>query len=151
MLKQILVLLFVTFSITAYSQNKNSLLFSYYPQDNGIGLRYDRYFDKIGVYCSYSYGNYHGEDQYKCEYNIDDHNKYAAGVALRAKSNPTYLLLGLSYHTYGDMDLTPDINRDAFMPFSVEFGVKADINHFAAGFRMDPIKWEGCFEIGINF
>lgn len=151
MKKLILLLLLTTFSMIVFPQNKNAVLFSYYPQDNGIGLRYNRYFENIGIYCSYSHGNYQGKDNYCQEYYINNHNKYAAGASIRASKAETNFLIGLSYHTYGEKQLTSQINPDALMPLSIEFGVSGDINHFTAGFRMDPIKWEGCFEIGFNF
>jgi hypothetical protein len=147
----IITILFMACLSLSAQQYKNSILLTYSPQDNGIGLRYDHMIKNYGLYISSSYGNYNGYDMNDQYYRIEDHIKLAVGGMIKSNSSPTYFLLGLSYHKYGNMLLTPGINKDAFMPLSIEFGVSADINQVKAGFRMDPIKWERCFEIGLNF
>lgn len=141
-MKLSLIIALILFSVTSYSQN-NALLISFQPQDNGIGLRTDI----EGYYGSITYGNYH---TYHLQY-IKDHVKIAAGIRFqpRAYRNDTYLTVGVSYHSYGDNNLEVE-NRHVLRPISAEFGVTAIMNKFVAGFRFDPIKWEGSFDLGIN-
>ena len=131
------------------NQEKNNIFISFQPQDQGIGLRYDRFTTTLATYASLSYGNY--KLPYDCY--INDHIKVAGGVIIPS-SHQTYLTLGISVHSYGDQNVLAmgdEFNNKALRPVSLEFGATAELNKFVAGFRFDPIKWEGLFEFGIMF
>jgi len=148
-MKIITIIIFIILSSNLYGQYNNTISLTFLPQDNGIGLRYDRYFDNFGIYYSGSYGNYSGYDIDKQYYEIRDHIKIASGITINA--DQAYLLAGITYHNYGLMILTDNINKKAFKPFSFEMGISVHMGRIMAGFRMDIFKWEGCYEIGINF
>jgi len=153
-MKKLLLLLSIcllTLITNGQTSLKNHVSATFQPQDLGIGLKYDRMFNKVGVYTSLAYGNYKfGNGNY-----INDHYKTALGI-LYQSNDPfqSFLMIGITYHTYGERDITGiehEINENVFKPFSFEFGASTAIGRFLPGFRMDLGKWEGCFELGYIF
>jgi hypothetical protein len=148
-MKQAVILILIMFTLNVFSQeNKNAIMLVHQPQDLGLGLRYDRLFPNYGMYLSLTTGNY------KLPYGgyIKDHHKIALGASKRAfTTRNTYLTIGLSYHHYGSRKITTEVGANTFNPVSLEFGATGEAKWLTAGFRFDPFKWEGCFDIGINF
>ena len=154
MKKLISILFFCLFTIiiTGQTSYKNHIILVFQPEDCGLGFRYDRIHNKsIGNYISLTKGDYKfSDDNY-----IKDHVKFAGGLLFRANDPATsYFTVGLTYNKYGAKDLIgieDQFNTDMLNPLSFELGITAIINKFIAGFRMDILKWEGCFEFGIAF
>lgn len=137
---------------TGYGQTKNRLFLTFQPQDLGVGARYDRLFKEFGVYVSASKGDYWWRDDYIKNNYIKDHYKVAAGVTFAANDPKTSRIsIGLSYNTYGERRITTPFNYNVLSPLSIEFGVTGNVRWVSAGFRFDPMKWEGCFDVGFNF
>ena len=136
----LLTLAIICISLTANSQDrghKNTIFFTFQPEDNGIGLRYDHRFDKIGVYSSFSKGDYYFSDAFRGKGHIKDHYKTAIGASCMS-SHGTSITLGVSYHKYGEKSLEHlyfDLNDKVFNPFSAEFGVYALLGRLSAGLR----------------
>jgi hypothetical protein len=138
-------------SVIILGQNR-TIGIIYAPTDNGIGFRYDKQLDKLGVYGSACWGSYwfrNGERIY-------NHLKLSAGVVKYVTSSKKKVInlfsLGLSYHTYGAMSTeyvpTPD---HLFFPVSLDIGVGYIINHFNIGWCYDPFKKEVVVNSGYFF
>jgi len=154
MKKLISILFFCLFTIiiTGQTSYKNHIILVFQPEDCGLGFRYDRMHNKsVGNYISLTKGDYNfGNDNF-----IKDHIKVGLGILLQANDPATsYYTVGLIYNSYGIKDLTgieDQFNTNMLNPISFELGVTAIINRFTGGFRMDILKWEGCFEFGFVF
>ena len=152
-LKSILFFCLFTIMVAGQTSYKNHIILVFQPEDCGLGFRYDRMHNTkgIGGYISLTKGDYKfGDDNY-----IKDHVKFASGLLLRANDPVTsYFTVGLIYAIYGEKDLTgieDQFNTNMLNPLSFELGITGVINRFTCGFRMDILKWEGCFEFGIAF
>jgi len=152
-MKAIFIFLFTIVSAAAHSQYKNNLYVSLQPGDLGVGIRYDRSINDLGVYGSGSWGNY---TLMNGEY-INDHIRFAVGgfFYLREQTNEyihTKITLGAVYHIYGDRNYSHGIiNEDVFFPLSAELGIGTYIKRFACALRFDIIKFEGIIDFGFNF
>ena len=175
-MKRLIIILVVVFGcLSARGQQRlynNTLQATFQPTDLGVGIMYAHKFDNglhpaknrfkgdveeylnhmvFGYYVSASKGKYRmGEDEDGLYY-INDHYKIAMGLSVRSSDYVSFFSVGLTRHWYGERKLMPSFNPVALDPYSFEFGVGADIKWIRAGFRFDPIKWEGCFDLGINF
>ena len=142
MKRLIFILLTICICFGVQGQN-NHIIGTFQPQDSGVGLRYDRIFNGVGLYTSLSVGNY------KLNY-IDRHYKTALGLMFQIKDY-SFLTVGVNYHAYGVTGVERIINPEVFNPISLELGATCRIERFIAGFRMDVLKWEGCVEFGVAF
>lgn len=156
----VIILIVAAYPVMAQSYYKtydNSLSLTFHPQDNGIGLRYDKRINgykinRLGYYCSFSYGNYEGYTISQQYYEINNHIEIAAGMTIReSNKSRTYLAFGINYHYYEKVIVPEEINENAFSPFSLEFGAGCMMGRFNLGYRYDLFKNEGNFEIGLNF
>jgi len=151
----ILTILLIAISSSLMAQQyqdtvkKNTVLFTYHPEDNGFGVRYGRYLGLMGVYGSYSNGSYNGYDGEDHYYLIKHHHEFALGISFRYRY--THFLAGLNYHIYNQRTTEYPIPITALQPISLEAGIATEIEWIIFGCRMDVIKWEGSFEVGILF
>ena len=131
-----LIMMFCLILLSISGNSQNSLYLSYQPCDAGLGLRYDKEFNRAGFYSSVTKGNYRFNDDY-----VKDHYKASAGLIYDK------MTIGLSYHKYGE-------SKGEFMklsPMSIEIGAKASFKWFVCALRFDPVKGEGTWDFGINF
>ena len=158
-----LLLMFASQRIEAQPpQYDKSLYAIFLPGDVGIGLRYDQYFDKLGIYTTGSYGHY---SNVLGEYTVKQHIRASIGGTAflpYVMNDGTYnvINLGLVYHHYGDIinmqdpdEPVPkdDATKYAFFPVSVEIGIGGGINRFNFAVIFDVIKFEGIMCFGIRF
>ena len=128
---------------------RNAISFTYHPEDNGLGIKYDRYIGLLGVYGSYSYGSYNGYDGLFNYYLIEQHHEFALGASFNYRY--THFSAGFNYHIYNYSAVTQHILATALDPVSFEVGIATEIEWIIFGCRMDVMKWEGSFEVGILF
>lgn len=136
-----------------YPKRPNTLYFMLQPGDLGFGIRYDRKISPLGLYSSFSRGNYRfGNGAY-----IKNHLKIALGGKIYGKcmdfnGSRGFLSRGILYHTYGEKNYDPIfINPKGTKHFSGEFGGGVDFERFSGALRFDPFKWEGSWDFGIKF
>jgi predicted porin len=146
-MKNLLIILLLLAPLSLSGQYRHILSVNYAPQDNGIGFKYDYRIDKIGLYGTYSYGNYYGEDENFEKWYITNHNRYSAGVTFW--NTEAHLMAGLVYHSNGKVKLPESIAEPVKWPVSLEFGIAGSVNRFNAGFRYDILRKEGMFEFGV--
>lgn len=150
----ILTVIFALFTATLAGRDPNALYLSVQPGDRGLGIRYDRYVGRTGIFLSGARGGYKFNDGGY----IKDHYRFALGGIYQPRqklNNPyikDYFTFGLSYHLYGAREYNPIfINENVFKPWSFEFGGGVRLFKFAFGLRMDIIKWEGIVDFGWRF
>ncbi len=118
-----------------------------------IGIRYDRYFGRIGAYVAGITGKYPGGD-----YIQNRQMRYSLGAIyrlnyIRDQIDSPIISLGLVYHDwltkdYVDGQLNPE---RAFRKWSFEFGVGGRIKRFNVAGRADFMQMEVSVDLGFNF
>lgn len=135
----------------------NVIYLTFYPGDLGLGIRYDRRFDKR----CYKWGTYSSLSRGKCrlegdEY-INNHIKAGLGAIYYPqnkffKEHDGFFGVGPSYHDYGKRNYTPGtINEEGFHPLSIDFSAGLKIEHFNFFINVDPFKQECGVGAGISF
>jgi hypothetical protein len=138
------------------NRKPNTVYVALQATDYGIGVRYDRMFNGVGVYTSLSHGNYWLDPSHDTY--IKDHYKYTIGVICSLPNQPldnTYtfdVVTGLNYHWWGTVYLDGmQLDPRVWNPWSFELGVNCKFNRFALGVRTDIMRWEPCIDLGIKF
>jgi hypothetical protein len=128
----------------------NVVYLSFYPQDLGLGIRYDRKINNFGIYNSIAYGR--GNEFFKGRI------KYNCGGLIYTKRNVDndiqfYYGAGLSVSKYfKDERVIQDLPNAATRPISFELTGSTFIkSKFAIGVRYDVLKKEGTMDFGICF
>ncbi len=145
-----LLFLFVTSINGQKLYRPNTIYMTVQPLDMGIGVRYDRmlnsYHGLYGVYGSLTYTSikFQTDDEIKNNFN------FVSGVLLYIDPNnkkfSPYVGVGLRYNT------PPTFNPNILNPWSFELSYNTRIsNKWNFGVRLDPIKRNGSFDIGISF
>lgn len=134
---------------------KNSIQVTTRPESLGIGLKYSRYFNKVGLYGSYCTGKFlHNEDNY-----IEHDYKSAIGILIFVK-DPTMesymypnISCGLVHHNYINRHFgTPWLIRQSvFNEWSFEIGIGVHIHRFGYNLNFDLPNREISIDLGYNF
>lgn len=131
---KLLILLLFPFCLSAQVAS-----LSYQPLDNGLGIKYDQYFGKAGVYISATKGNYKLPDRF-----INSHYKLSSGVNIKTVNG--YLGVGYCLHKFGATE--GEFNSAAFEPVSFEYSVGVVLDRVIVGVRNDFIRHELTVDIG---
>jgi hypothetical protein len=147
-MRKLIFILFLLPSVLSAQTNTISIVLQ--PVDLGIGLRYDKKIDNLGLYVSASYGNYSIDENT----GIRNHIKSVIGALkyLPGKFNGHplgYLSAGVSYSYYGNIQ--GYFSERTLQPVSMEFGCGVRFKKAMTGFSYDPIKNESTLAFGINF
>ena len=134
------------------SGQNSTVCLLYSPTDKGIGFRYDKQINNVGIYGSACRGSYWVSDGVR----INNHVKLSTGFVKYVPNMIEKVInvfsLGVSFHSYGTVKgeyiPTPD---HLFFPVSVEAGVGFLINHFNIGWCYDPLKKEVVVNSGYYF
>jgi len=150
-MKKLLVLLFSFIVLAATAQKRNVVYLCFQPNNLGYGLRYDYYFNDIGIYGSLTHGAYTFSEGY-----IKDHTKATLGMTFlnRRKTIDTdynFLSIGASYNVYRELEYDKTYNRAVFHPLAVEVGAGTLIKWFSVAFRYELVKSNVSLDIGIRF
>ncbi len=171
MKKLLLFLIFILFSIEAFSQYYvikiiprpnlpylNTFALVGQGSDWAWGIRYDKNFKRnpsFGLYGAYTRGNYYWNEG-SCW--IKDHTRYAFGGTFMTIIDPSLpifstLSIGAAYNTFGDKRGTdaPGFNQKALDPWSCEIGCGNQFNRYAIKMRWDFLKQEVAVDFGIAF
>lgn len=165
-MKTILIILLSLMSIIGYGQDSllidtdvvylaipkeevtiksNTISFIAQPQDFGLGLRYIRQIKRIGIYTSYSYGNYK-----MSFYKLKGHSKLSLGSSYHIGAG--YIIIGLSKHWYRSIYNKDAIPLAVLEPISLEMGFGMNVvDNIVTSLSMDITRWEGCVGLGIKF
>jgi hypothetical protein len=132
---------------------RNSLYVVLRPTDLGLGVRYEREFGLLGMYTTFSKGNYYFDAEHVLY--IKDHYVSTLGlIVCLPKEVDAYVRMigGIAYHQYGrsNCDVLM-INQKIFDPWSFELGIIFKFNHISISCRTDILKWEGNVDVGFNF
>jgi len=151
-MKKLIILLVLLSSLPLFAQEKRSALYvSMQPADFGIGLRYDFYPGRIGIYNSITYGNL---GLYKAN-QIKHHVKITAGILAPL---PDYngakfdITAGINYHYLGSVIMEGSlVSSQIFNPWSFELGLTTKWKRLCIGVRTDLLRWEPTLDLGIKF
>jgi hypothetical protein len=137
--------------------NPNTVYLIFQPGDLGLGMRYDRRFNKklyqFGAYSSASRGEYRlGEGCY-----VKNHLKLGLG-GIFYPENPSFkdsngfFGFGISYHDYGEKaDPWKIIDNKGLKPLSIDFSAGVRFEKFNFFINVDPLKREGSIGAGLSF
>lgn len=139
MKRKLLIICFIIASFSLYAQSYISL--SYQPVDLGIGLRFDRIFERVGFYVSQSKGNYKFDNCF-----VNDHYKTSAGGMFKISNG--FVSAGLSYNKYGEYK--GYIIKNALKPISFDIGAGVRMQKLIFAIRFDPLKGESSIDFGIR-
>lgn len=147
----ILLILLLSSCIPLPAQNVISL--SYAGNDNQLGLRYDKQWNRYGFYAGGGYGMYN--DMYIGSVR---HMRVAWGVTRYVQNYAmdnwlTYFSLGVSAHNYKQVqEGISEVPESALFPISCEAGVGFVVaKHLSIGWTFDFIKDDVVFNIGYRF
>jgi hypothetical protein len=130
---------------------QNTVYFSFQPVDLGVGLRYDRQINDVGIYSSLTYGNYKFFGGH-----VDNHIKASFG-GIRYFKEPclseseAFFTCGGTYHHYGEIYYSEGIPPRVFNALSFELGVGLQFCHCSVAFRMDVLKFDSSIDFGFRF
>ena len=152
MKKLLLILTLVLSSIILSAQNQATYV-AFQPVDLGMGIRYDHYFESVGLYGSLSYGNYY---LYRMN-GLKDHVKLTGGIMIPfgKKTSSTiddfHATIGLNRHWVNYSCASYIVRSTSIVePWSFELGVATNIfKRFTVAFRTDILRWEPCIDIGL--
>jgi hypothetical protein len=143
-----LIFLFLFIPIVLQAQNTISVTFQ--PTDLGLGLRYDRMISHIGLYGLVSYGNYSPLRAMLKREHIKTSLGLTHYIAPRLIGHPLpFVSMAGSYHYYGAK--VAEFGEKAVTHISLDLGAGVRFKRIMTGFTIDPLKWEGAFNFGINF
>jgi hypothetical protein len=172
-MKTTLVILLLLFSFSLFgqeAQNPGAFQYEFSPPDTSnhndnvfyismagvppsIGIRYDRYFGRIGAYVAGITGKYPGGD-----YIENRQMRYSLGGIyrlnyIRDQIDSPIVSLGLVYHDWLTKDYVEGyINtKRAFREWSFEIGMGGRIKRFNVSGRADFMQMEVCMDFGFNF
>ena len=135
------------------NENDNVLYLSLAGAPPSIGLRYDRYFGRIGTYLSAITGKYPGGDDIQ-----NRQIRYSLGGVyrldyIRDQIDSPIATVGLVYHDWLSEDYVPgQLDADkAFRKFSFELGMGGRIGRFNVAGRADFMQFEVMVDAGFNF
>jgi hypothetical protein len=136
------------------NKNNNVLYWSVNPgQLSLLGIRYEHYFERIGVYGGVSRLKHTGGDNIT---NIQ--NRYSLGTAyrlsyIRDQIDSPIATVGLVYHQWLSEDYVEgQVNpNEAFRKFSFELGMGGRIKWFNICGRADFMQMEVMIDLGFNF
>ncbi len=135
------------------NHNNNVVYLSFSGVPASIGIRYDRYFGRIGGYLAGISGKYTGGD------NIENRQIrcVAGGIYrldyIRDQIDSPIISVGLVYHYWLSQDyakgmIVPDL---AFRKWSFEIGMGGRIKRFNVAGRADFMQMEVMVDAGFNF
>lgn len=136
----------------ATRERRTTIYLSYYPADNGVGLRFD--YPVLPVIMIYNSASYGTTGLYR-EYNLKNHFKLTTGVLIPLKpynDDKCYISAGVNYHHVEKAGGTGvEVKPLILRPWSFELGVTAKLRKLAIGLRTDILRWEPSVDVGIFF
>jgi hypothetical protein len=150
-MKKLVVFLFLLFSLAATAQKRNAVYFCFQPNNLGYGLRYDHFFERVGLYGSLTHGSYKFFEGF-----IKNHTKASLGMTFLNKrktidNDYNFLSVGASYNIYKETEYDKTFNTAVFHPLAIEVGAGTIINWFSLAFRYELVKSNVSLDIGIRF
>jgi hypothetical protein len=143
------------FNVQPFNLSSNTIYVSVQPVNKGLGIRYDKFFNKFGSYVALSNKNEFKWKDKDSDYYIKDHIKLTTGLlyklpAFKPEEYQNYIGIGLIYNNYGET-LVP-LNSIVLNTWSFELSTNIKIyDIFNIGIRYDPIKSESTLDFGYSF
>lgn len=138
MKKAVLLLFILTTPLAA-----QNVYFTFQPQDKGVGIRYDHPVKDHSIYGVFSKGKYQLQDD-----NTMSHLKGEIGLVVNTAHN-TFINGGISWNSYKQLRYEA-LHPRAVNPISMSFGAGAYLGRVVIASRFDPLKWEGCIDVGFK-
>jgi len=128
---------------------QDAFYLAFQPADLGVGVRCDWHIGRLGLYNSFTYGDW---GVYR-EYGLKHHMKMTAGVLLPLSDYRSWeyaVSAGFNYHSFRYSYIEGfEVDSRILDPCSFELGLTVRMRWWALGVRTDILRWEPCIDLKI--